>query len=1270
MRNHPSINSLSTPRRWALALVGLGAFLLAVGTPSAATVGAFTGGDPGEGLDLQGYFTYAVNVGPSGFAGRVGDAVFTRDNMPGVSISADNEIASWHAAAYGDSANDNSLELVMRSIRWTGAPTTQVVVRLAVETGIEYRLQLLFADNAASRGFDFYIEGNIEEYGFCPGAYQEDPPGAKGAVITYEFTAADNELELVLDGALAGYTDPNPILNGLTLERLNATVDSDGDSLPDDWEMRYFGSLDQGAVGDPDDDMLNNAGELARGTSPIHADTDGDTLNDGAEVTIHHSDPARSDTDADGLSDPDEVNIHQTDPAKADTDGDAFDDPIELLSGSDPKDPLSRPIKLLVRWFSGGDAGEGLDLDGTFLYAFSVGTEAAAGPVRDAQFTGEKVEGVTISLANAIPGWNNPSYGDTANDNNLEIAMQSIRHVGNPGPGHVTLENLKPGGAYKVQMLFLEQCCSRGFDVFVNGVQIVDDFAPYVIHGGINNQQSGAVVAYSFITTTDTLELTVNGAGTTTPAYTDHNAILSAVTLEEVAEPKDSDGDSLSDPWEVEYFGDIASETTTGDPDGDGLDNLGEFNAKSDPTKADTDNDGLNDKEEVTAGSNPSNPDTDGDGLGDAAEVRIHGTNPAAADTDGDRLNDAKEVNVVKTDPLKTDTDGDTVNDCDEVTLITDPLDQDSVNTATQIRMFTGGDAGEGLDLDGNFLYAIHLGTADPAGQIRDANFMPDLDYYSTEVPLPPYVDGVAITAGNRAVNWHPNLDLGDSLNDDMLEMFMNTIRWSDAASATQPNLVVELGLLEVGAVYRLQLLSAEEGWARGWDLFIDSRQVLDDFNLPLYQGGFTKTSGVVVAHTFVARSNLVTAVLDGRGVTAPEIIDHNALLQAATLELIAAPSDSDGDGLPDAWETDAFGNLSQNDIGDPDADGLTNNEEFISYTNPAKADPDKDGLSDSEEVKTHNTDPNRADTDGDGLKDGDEVKVHNTNPLERDTDDDGVTDADEVAAGTNPLDPPAAFSNIKIERFTGGDPGEGLDAMGNPTGGVDLQGNFLYAVNVSTAGAAGKAYDADFTAETVPGVTVTAVNNFPTWDTPNYGDSPADNVLEKVTQSIRYAPIVSVRLTGLIPGSTYKMQMFFYEQCCAPRGFNVYGDGTLIAENFVPNETQGGVNNTAAGAMVSFEFTTPRDSLWVTLDAAAAPRPDLTDVNAILDGFTLEVLNLAAPPTISLTRTPNGQLTITTDGALEVADIVTGPFTRLPSNAITVDPVTAGSPKFYRGAR
>src|SRR5687768_6429265 len=99
---------------------------LATGTSRAAvTTGTFTGGDPGEGLDLQGNFTYAVNVGPSGGAGKVGDANFTPDSVAGVTVIAVNAIATggWGAVDYGDTENDNNLSTVMKSIRWSPSPS-------------------------------------------------------------------------------------------------------------------------------------------------------------------------------------------------------------------------------------------------------------------------------------------------------------------------------------------------------------------------------------------------------------------------------------------------------------------------------------------------------------------------------------------------------------------------------------------------------------------------------------------------------------------------------------------------------------------------------------------------------------------------------------------------------------------------------------------------------------------------------------------------------------------------------------------------------------------------------------------------------------------------------------------------------------------------------------------------------------------------------------------------------------------------------------------
>ncbi|MDA0812374.1 MAG: hypothetical protein O3C21_08325 [Verrucomicrobia bacterium] len=99
-----------------------------------------------------------------------------------------------------------------------------------------------------------------------------------------------------------------------------STSDSDGDGLDDLWETVNFGNLAQNGEGDPDGDSLNNAGEFNAGTRPNIKDTDGDGLEDGAEVTTH-----------------------MTSPVKADSDDDGAKDAREIAAGTNPNDPASLP---------------------------------------------------------------------------------------------------------------------------------------------------------------------------------------------------------------------------------------------------------------------------------------------------------------------------------------------------------------------------------------------------------------------------------------------------------------------------------------------------------------------------------------------------------------------------------------------------------------------------------------------------------------------------------------------------------------------------------------------------------------------------------------------------------------------------------------------------------------------------------------------------------------------------------------------------------------
>lgn len=69
-----------------------------------------------------------------------------------------------------------------------------------------------------------------------------------------------------------------------------ATGDTNQNGLPDVWEMRYFGNLNQNPGDDFDLDGMSNLAEYLAGTDPASADTDDDGVGDGEEVA-HGTDP-------------------------------------------------------------------------------------------------------------------------------------------------------------------------------------------------------------------------------------------------------------------------------------------------------------------------------------------------------------------------------------------------------------------------------------------------------------------------------------------------------------------------------------------------------------------------------------------------------------------------------------------------------------------------------------------------------------------------------------------------------------------------------------------------------------------------------------------------------------------------------------------------------------------------------------------------------------------------------------------------------------------
>jgi len=95
----------------------------------------------------------------------------------------------------------------------------------------------------------------------------------------------------------------------ITIQVTLSGVDSDGDGIPDDAEIRLgLNPHDPtDALLDPDHDGLTNLQEYKLGTDIHNADTDGDGLTDGQEVLIYHTNPLLFSTDGTGISDGIEV---------------------------------------------------------------------------------------------------------------------------------------------------------------------------------------------------------------------------------------------------------------------------------------------------------------------------------------------------------------------------------------------------------------------------------------------------------------------------------------------------------------------------------------------------------------------------------------------------------------------------------------------------------------------------------------------------------------------------------------------------------------------------------------------------------------------------------------------------------------------------------------------------------------------------------------------------------------------------------------------------